>query len=463
MSGQAFTWAPIRRHERDDNVVHGQDVETLVRTLIGRGAPLSSLRRERPQLLTRSIWAYKCVSGNLRRIIDSQASEDWFDGHGRGWSEDAAAVGAIAEALENYAVCLAGSGGAIQFGSAQELGAAAVRPERFPCMSPAERHEHQMGSPAADETSRIGWYEGHNLADGEPALLPAQLVLGGYPLQGLEARIQYASSKGLGAHWSDAAATLHGLCEVIEADAYMTTYLNRFQVREIDLSTISDASLETLLASVGGAGVEFLRAWDLTNDLGVATVLAALGGSLYAGPVVTFGCAAAPEPGIAVTKAIHEAIHTTAWLTESSVTEARRWTMHGIEHVRGRAGHKLLGANPEYVKHLDWLLATDGHMIAIDDLPRIAGSSVERQLDTIVAKLAAAGLTAYGCNLTPPDLAESIGMRVWRVIAPEAQPFGLFPTRYLDSPRLRELPVRLNYRDDQPKETDFNRVPHPCP
>ena len=429
---------------------------------MGRAGPLAGLRRERPRLLTSSIWAYRCSVGNLRRITGSAGSDDWFDGLGRGWTRTAAIIGAVAEALENYAACLAGAGSRLAFGSAAQLGTRAVGPERFVRLSPTERVECGLTAAPADAASRIAWYPGIRVADREPALLPAQVVLAGHNLHAIEAHVQFGGSKGLGAHWSDSAAILHGLCEVIEADAYMIAFLNRLPVPEIDLGTITDASITQVVESIERVDGEFLRAWNLTTDCGVPTVLAGLSGSLYGGPVITFGCATAPNPVEAVTKAVFEAIHSTAWFSPGSVAAARAWTAADIQQVRGRAGHKLLGANAEYRPSLDWLLAPRAK-IAIEDLPDLSGPSVETVLADILGRASAAGLSCYGCDLTPPDVAASVGLRVWRVVVPEAQPFSLFPVRYFDSRRLREVPVKLGYRLDPPTEASFNRLPHPCP
>jgi ribosomal protein S12 methylthiotransferase accessory factor len=439
---------------------HGAD--HLVDRVVGRGGPLSHLSQDRPRLASSSLWAFRCVSGNLRRICNSAASDDCFDGHGRGWTRDAAMVSAIAEALERYAACVAGAGSQIHFGPAGELNGKAVAPERFVRMSAKEREDLGIDAAPADSHSRMGWYPGHDLAGGRSVLLPAQLAFLGYNVEAFEAQIQFATTKGLSAHWSDDAAILHALCEVIEADAFMITYLNRLPVAEIDLCTVDDPHIRAMLARAEDGDIDFLRAWDLTTDCRVPTVLAALGGSLYDGPVVTFGSATAPDPVAAVSKAVQEAIHATAWLGSSLVETARQWGSDDIGRVIGRAWHKTLGTIPSYLGQLDWLLSRRDR-ISIDSLPRLPGSTAAEQLAAVVEGVHAAGMSCYACDLTPPDLADATGMRVWRVLAPEAQPFTLAPVRYLDGQRLRDVPVRLGYRTEPLPESAFNPVPHPCP
>lgn len=434
--------------------------DQLVARVVGRGAPLARLRRQRPRLAGSWLWAYGCTAGDLTRITDTAAPAELFDGHGRGQSRDEAVITTIAEALERYAAGLAGAGAPIWFGSAAEAADVAVPPERFTRMSAAEHR--RLGFPPYADAASIGWCEARELHGGGRALVPAQVAFIGHNLWGMEDLVQVASSKGLGTHWSDADAILHGLCELVEADAFMITYLNRLPVPEIDLGTLPARSpVRWLVDAVGTGSIGFVRAWDITTDCRVPTVLGALGGWLHGGSVVTFGLATAADPVTATTKALQEAVHTTVWMDRRSVARARAWTPSEIRAAKGRGHQKLLGANAAYLRDLEWLFAPR-ELVGVDDLVRLPEESPSERLATVVDRVGTAGMSCYAADLTPPDLAD-IGLHVWRAVVPEAQPFSLGALRYLDGRRLREVPVRLGHRHRPLAEAAFNDLPHPCP
>ena len=438
------------------------DVTALTDTLVGRGGPIANMYVEHTWLSRLSLWTCRLELGDLRTITASNAPQDWWDAEGRGQDRDEAVLGAVGEAVERYATALAGLGAPLTVATADELGDRAVPPRRFTRMSDAERHAIAPQAQGATSGSVLGWFPGHDVRDGTPALLPAQTVLTGYTALMVEDELRAGGSKGLAAHRTPEDAILHAACEIIEADAFMITYLNRLPVPEIDLGTVTDPMVDSLRQAAGTPRLTSVRAWDITTDCRVPSVLAAVDGNSAGRRLMTCSCATAPDPTVAVRKAVLEAVHTQAWLDAESVDTASAWPWERVLRARGRRDHKLLGSHPAYLDRLDWLLGKR-ETISVQDMAALPGGAVGERLDAVADRAHRTGMTLYAADLTPPDIAEATGLCAWRVVSPEAQPFALAPVRYLVSDRLRHVPVRLNYRSGPSGDTDLTAVPHFCP
>lgn len=243
-----------------------------------------------------------------------------------------------------------------------------------------------------DADQVIDWVEGWDLLAGEPVWLPVESVT----LDTVFRRppVFDVSSNGLasGNHLLEAIA--HGLCEVIERDGEARWRAERGD-RRIDLATIVDPGARGLLATLAAAGVH-VTAWDLTTDVGIPAVGAAiledprepswrpLG--LYQG----FGCHL--DPDVAVVRALTEAVQTRVTYIAGS-----RDDFFPFDYARA-TDDELLAAIWDDLHRparavVDWRAA-----------PRLAGDTFEADVATIVARLRAAGdARAVVVDLTRPD------------------------------------------------------------
>ncbi|HVS86365.1 MAG TPA: YcaO-like family protein, partial [Gaiellaceae bacterium] len=147
-------------------------------------------------------------------------------GAGSAAERTSARAAAIGEAVERYAACESDHVDAV-VASARELGARALAPERFALHSAAQYA--QAGFPYQPFTSDtpVAWLTGFSLADGEPALLPAQLVYLHWNLRDGEQRIARSTSSGLACRPTLEESLLSGLLELLERDAFMLTWKAR--------------------------------------------------------------------------------------------------------------------------------------------------------------------------------------------------------------------------------------------
>ena len=184
---------------------------------------------------------------------------------GKGFSLAEAKVSAIGEALESWHAERIGH--PVWYGGWTEVAAEAPVVDVTRLARPAHSVFH------AD--SPLLWIEGHDLVGGATVLLPLETVHLDHRLPRVPGSGCFLNtSTGLAVGASVLGALQHALAEVVERDAMALWNLrpdDEQARRRIDLASVDDDGCAELLARFGRAGVA-VAAWDLTTDVGVATV-----------------------------------------------------------------------------------------------------------------------------------------------------------------------------------------------
>jgi ribosomal protein S12 methylthiotransferase accessory factor len=255
-------------------------------------------------------------------------------------------------------------------------------------------------------------------------------------------------------------AVFKGLCECVERDAFMITYLNRLPVPEIDLTTVTSARIQDLLHRIPAWEKIEIRAWQMTLDIGIPAILAITHtpGNESA-PAIACGAAVHVNPEAALFKAILESLQTRAWITHFLLpTYQQRHFALDFSDVSTRPDHLGLASQSGYLSHLDWLLS-QREKIPFAGLADVNGPA---DLDQALSALAEAGFSAITCDLTTPDVAQA-GFHVCRVLIPGLQQLTFGPIRLLGNPRLYSAPYHAGITPAPTQEADTNPVPHPFP
>jgi ribosomal protein S12 methylthiotransferase accessory factor len=265
---------------------------------------------------------------------------------GKGADRDAALTSAAMEAAETAAAERLPAD--LRWMSADELGAAGEATVDLDAMSRC--HPHRFGS-----GERVAWVAGRDVRTGARIEVPWALV-------GLDHRVApdgyhdafYVASDGLASGNSLEEATFHGLCELIERDAFARLQCggNRRLARsEVRPTGQEDAHLPALLELIGRAGLR-LRLFDMRSDIEVPAYLALLEARHHdhmpRGTMAARcgGCGCHPMAGRAILKAITEAVQARVALVagarddiQSSHYAAKRET--AIEAAANDAGETL--------------------------------------------------------------------------------------------------------------------------
>lgn len=402
-----------------------------------------------------------------RRPIVYQATLSNFDlrtpihgdriASGKGMTDSDSKRGAIVEALERYCAEQRRPG-AIVSGPASALDGPAIAPTEFVLYSdrqyesPGFRHRR----PADDD--ELTWVRGSLLESGEEVYAPASLVYMNFVGPGGRERFTFPNSSGLAGGSDLPSAVLAGLCELIERDAFMITWLARLPAPRIDFSE-THAIASEIARHYRRFGIETL-AFDLTTDLGIPVVMAAAFDRSGALPAATVGLGCHLDAETALDRAVMEVVQVRVGTLPRHRRSPPAGRVERYEQVRTIDDHADLAADPARLGEFDFLL--DGaRPRKLADLPRHGGGSVAADLAHCLRQLETAGSTAAYVELTMPDL-EPFAIRIVRAIATGLQPihFG-FGEERLGGSRLYAVPRLLGYVPGGLTEDDLNPCPHP--
>lgn len=167
---------------------------------------------------------------------------------------------------------------------------------------------------ALDPRRPIPWIEGYDLRSGSLTWVPYEAVTVNFVFQAGHSPRFVQSSNGLASGNRFCEAVLHGLCEVVERDAWNLWDLlsaEEKKRRQVDLETVRSPALRRTLEALNTAGL-VAAAWDITTDVDVpvyhAIVIENPQSPQWRPIVVSAGCGAHLDPEIALSRSINEAI-----------------------------------------------------------------------------------------------------------------------------------------------------------
>jgi ribosomal protein S12 methylthiotransferase accessory factor len=379
--------------------------------------------------------------------------------HSSGWHSrrDVALAAAVGEALERYSAVYVPTEELV-VGTADELGAPAVRPERF-ALFHERQYEHRAFrfKPFRGDT-RVSWIRGFGLPDGDTALLPAQCVfISSFPAG--EPCLAVPTSNGLACGATLEEAVLAGLLELVERDAVMLAWYNRLSLPLLDWSR-DDAMCavdEWLFRPVG------LRysAVDLSCFFGLPCVLGVVHGAPGQLGALGVGAACAITVQEAWRKALSEAFAVRRWARESA-SDADAQIPDDPFDICGFDDHILFYAEHERAARAAFLDASVERRHVADITP-VAGDDVASRVRSVTSRLASSDVGAYAVDITSPDVADA-GLVVARVVAPELcglDVAGAAPQ--LGGRRMAHAAFEAGLVSRPLDMGDFNRDPHPFP
>lgn len=363
-------------------------------------------------------------------------------GGGSGPTMRDARAAAIGEAVERYSASIVDPDRLV-VATAAELGPRAVDPSRFALFS--ERQYASPGFPYArfDAHTRVAWIDGASLPDGEPVLVPAQLVhLAGHED---EAPLCRTTSSGLACHTTVEMATLRALLEALERDAFMLTWRARLSwplLEGFDDAPVPPTGLHARIVDMSG----FWR---------IPIVAAVVRSPVPDGAPLGVGAAADVTVERAIAKALDESIRVR---TSANALRRTGGPPPAAAAVEELDDHIRFYADPLNASRLAFLDGS-GARRRVEDVPPLADPAVEE----ICRRLAGRGLRAYAVDVTSPDV-RAAGLAVVRVLIPELCALDVeHRARLLGGRRLYEEPLRLGLRTRVLTEDDINPDPHPFP
>lgn len=269
-----------------------------------------------------------------------------------------------------------------------------------------------------DPSAPMRWVEGRNLTSSCACLVPATLVYLGYAVQSNSENFYPSLSTGLAAGRTLEQALVNGLCEVVERDAFMGTWL----LRRAPLR-LSRESLRTILSDaewqlIEVPGIEVCVTL-VTTDIAIPSVLTLLRfRGADGGTRSVVGAASHMDLHRAVLRSVLEAWHTMNW----SIHLNRNPRLVEISAVRDFEDHVRFYLDDRHSAALDWI--TQG--VECEWIPdRLEPPEAhEALLNRALSRVRKAGYEVYFVETTPDDV-RALGFRTVRVLVPGLHPLNV--------------------------------------
>lgn len=377
-----------------------------------------------------------------------------LSGAGASVYREQAHLKAYCEAVERYCNTVFDPA-AVRVATRAELGEQAVDLELFPRCDEEEYRSPFSFLRPADNHTPIRWVPGFSLVRGEPCWVPFAAVYISSPFlyPGEAFVLPISTGSALAACYEQAAVS--GICEVIERDALMLTWLQQLELPRIDLAGVEHPELRERLARLEAAGVEQIF-FDATTDLGVSTIYA-LQIAPHSKLAVLVMAATKLDPAEGLVKVIDEASASRVALEQLAHQPPLFDPADFRSFTRLSDGAVFYGERSRS-RAFDFLLGSPRRR-ALAELPNLSAGDPERELDRLVAIFRARGLELLVVDITVPQV-RAAGLYAVKVIAPQLMPLVTnHNMRFSATPRLYDAPRRMGYPVRGPQ--DLNPWPQP--
>ncbi|ARU46615.1 YcaO-like family protein [Corynebacterium silvaticum] len=298
------------------------------------------------------------------------------------------------------------------------------------------------------------WTRATRLGDETAWVVPTDMV---FFWSDAQARFCFDSSSGaaVGRTWED--AVMSGLVEVIERDAVLSLWHGSMSVPEIDVDSINDRAYLAMLRHLRRQGL-VIRAFYCPLSAGVPSVIAVC--TDVQRTFLCVGAAAAPDPHVAVRKALREVM---ADYPQSRLLATARLSDAAAVRADGSgATHRLSVATRELIDAAAFLLLPRKELLRVSDIPGCPRLS----LSELVTCLKTHGFYGYVVDFTQ-DYHRMVGLSAVKIIVPGLLPLEYIGqlTRALHMPRLKQQMTCFRALGLAPPSMPprLNLVPHPLP
>ncbi len=344
-----------------------------------------------------------------------------------------------------------------------DLDCEAVHPADFALFSEKQYAEPDFPYSRLTASTPLRWVSAYSLSHDRPILVPASFVYIPYHFDPLyETSSHNPISTGLACGSNLAPAIYKGILEVIERDAFMIMWQNQLPCSRIDLSTVNDPFIQSMLNELEVLPLE-CEAFLIPSDIEVPVVMVLLRGISGHLPHTVVGVSADLNPNKALTLALEEVSLGWVGMGRHALSQKDYQPSENYQNVNTVILHGIAHAvDPDLGKSLEFINAS-GKPIAIQDIQNRYDENMVNNVRHLVNKLDEKNLNVVVKDLTTIDVDE-VGFKVVRVVVPGMQPLDVkHAYRYLGGTRLYEVPCQMGLRSHPLTEEEVNPYPHIFP
>lgn len=314
-----------------------------------------------------------------------------------------------------------------------------------------------------DETVR--WVPVTPLGDGPARHLPEPALSWAWR-PGSRKPFFYDTSNGFALGQSPEEATLHGMLEIVERDAFLLTWYRRLVLPELTTGP-ADRGIQDLLERVEVVTGFRVRLFWAALDTGIPVVLALAQRDAESGPCTFVSTGAGLYPRAAAESAVFEVAAILSAVTHSfteNLDHAVRLA-GDFRLVRTMSDHSLLGALPTSRPWFDFLSTPDRPRVSLADVSAASPvfATLREDLDHVRRRIEDTGSHVYVADVTTPELRWR-GLECTRTFVPGFLPmtFGHDTRRLEGLPRLHTADLPYASAADA-GQTPADVPPHPFP
>lgn len=300
----------------------------------------------------------------------------------------------------------------------------------------------------------LGWVNGKNIVTDKPILIPAQHAHYSFLDFKKEPAITSLISTGGACGRSHKTTLLAGLYELVERDAFTTTYLLKAPIKRIDINKIENDQISFINESCKKYHLQWI-VLDVTNDLEIPTYFSILIDKTGVGPAVTVGANSNLNPYLGIIKSVGEAFMTRPWIRYVMSSKAGYQAVMNVESrgIRKRLERAVFWFPVARIKKISFWTKLKPRSL---EIKKHLFDSPKQELEYVLAKLQEKNFPVYYCDLTHEEL-KPFGFSVYKVINPNLHPLYLNEkNRVIDYQRLKQVAHYFGI-----KKVQINPVPHP--
>lgn len=390
----------------------------------------------------------ECLDGKGQKVISR--------GYGCSEDENAAITSAIGESIENYCILNKQEDLFIR-DTYNKLGKKAISLQRLIPFSETQLSQKKYKNFVVTDDTRLNWLEGHSLTNKKAVLIPASLVYANYKsAKHREPIIQKPISTGAACGPTLDFALYRGLCEIIERDAYMISFLPGMKKNLLEIK--QDDDLYSLKRHIERYDLE-VNFLNTTIDTSVHSIVCLIIDRTGSGPAVSAGLGGSMN--------LRQAVKT------SALEAVRRHMVSRNIFFRSSSKDKPKKDSFEWHVYKKYQLWSAPHMIRqAEEIIKTANEeryhnkkqpkiSDNKRVDLLVTELSKLNCEVLFVDVTKPEVAET-GLCVVKVICPEMVPLWYddrYP--YLGIKRLHQIPKKYGFNIDMNLETSDLIKMHP--
>ena len=302
----------------------------------------------------------------------------------------------------------------------------------------------------------ISWVRGLEITNDTETWIPAQKVYLKFPYAEGEHQHIWGLSTGLACGSTYYQAAFGGICEVIERDSFMLTWLLNIPGKRIQVDEIQNPDLQNLYTHICKhlTGEDTLHMYDISKTDGVYTFMAFIRNDLPQACGLITAAATHTNPEIALLKALEELCQSQVFAYSNLCKDKKKIQGMAEEDITDLHKHFFYYSTGLHNSNMDFIAKSD-ESVCLSQMVDYSKVTDVENVEYLTALFKQHNRPIYLADITKPEIQEH-GFCVLKAIIPGYLDLdNHHGYRQLDNARLREFQKEYG--------GEITSTPHPFP